>query len=79
MVEPKFKIGEAVYLRLKVSRLKEPPRRSYLVIKHLPTSSGKIRYRLRSVDNDERVASERELRPSSNSAGGRRTHGRASV
>jgi len=79
MVEPKFKIGQSVYLRLKVSRSKEPSGKPYLVIRHLPTSSGKIRYRLRSVDNDERVASERELRPSPNSAGGRRTHGRFKV
>ena len=62
MAEPKFKIGQAVYLRLKISRLKEPAGKPYLVIKHLPTLSGQIRYRLRSADNDERVASEGELR-----------------
>src|SRR5215472_4886861 len=63
MTEPKFKIGESVYLRLRVSRSKEPSGISYLVIQQLPTSRGEIRYRLRSTDNQERIASERELRP----------------
>ena len=77
MVEPKFKIGQSVYLRLKVSKLREPSGKAYLVIQQLPASSGKIRYRLRSVDDDERIVSERELRTTSKFAGRRREHGRA--
>ena len=74
MVEPKFKIGQSVYLRLKVSKLREPSGKAYLVIQQLPAPSGKIRYRLRSAD-DERVVSELELRPASKFAGRRREHG----
>ena len=77
MVEPKFKIGQSVYLRLKVSRLREASGKAYLVIQQLPAPSGKIRYRLRSADDDECVVSERELRPTSKFARRRREHGRA--
>jgi hypothetical protein len=69
MVETKFKIGQSVYLRLKMSRLREPSGKAYLVVQQLPASSGQIRYRLRSADNKERIAFERELRVASAFAG----------
>ena len=74
MADHKFKIGQSVYLPLKMSRSREPPGKAYLVIQQLPAPTGKIRYRLRSAD-DERVVSELELRPASKFAGRRREHG----
>jgi hypothetical protein len=72
MAEHSFKIGQVVYFRLKTSKQGEAAGRSYLIIQQLPSVDGRLQYRLRSADNRERIASERELRPVSKFSGGRR-------
>ena len=71
MAEHKFKIGQSVYFRLKVFKQGEPADGSYLVIQQLLRADGRLQYRLRSADNQERIASERELRIASKFAGRR--------
>ena len=73
--EHKYKIGQSVYFRLKVSKAGELAGAPYQIIQRLPGATGGIRYRLRSADGQERIADERVLRPASKFAGRRRAHG----
>jgi hypothetical protein len=71
MADHKFKIGQSVFFSLRVSKRDEPGGIAYLVVQQLPRVDGKLQYRLRSADNRERIASERELRPVSRFSGRR--------
>jgi len=62
--EAKFKIGQMVYFRPARGQLSIPLDRRYHILKRLPAMHGKFRYQIRDeFANDDRTASEGELRP----------------